>query len=87
MDNLANWNEISKGFYRYVIATCVCYEIHILYHAQNTDILTAKASLYLVGEWINKDCEDYFERECLQQGTVADCLETAFWDNAENNKK
>jgi hypothetical protein len=87
MDNLANWNEISKGFYEYVVSTCVWYEIHILYHAQNTDILTAKASLYLVGEWITKDCEDYFKRECLlSERPVLECLEKAVKDNRENNK-
>ena len=42
MTDLNNWYEVTKGLYRYVIASNVCYEIHILYHTKDTDILTAK---------------------------------------------
>lgn len=46
MIKLENWTEITKGLYRYVVAASCCYEIHIMYHAKDTDILTANASLY-----------------------------------------
>ena len=47
---LDNWKEVTRGLYRFVVGASVAYEIHILYYAEETDILTAKASLYLVGE-------------------------------------
>ena len=49
MKNLENWTEVTRGLYRYVIAAKVCYELHILHWDFETDILTAKASVYLVG--------------------------------------
>lgn len=87
MTNLENWKEVTRGLYRYVIAAGCCYEIHIMYHTKETDILTANASLYIVGDW--KDTTDgsrYFERELLLNGPVAACLEKAVEDNKENNK-
>ena len=53
MIKLENWTEITKGLYRYVVAASCCYEIYIMYHAKDTDILTANASLYIVGDWCN----------------------------------
>ena len=44
MIKLENWTEITKGLYRYVVAASCCYEIYIMYHAKDTDILTANAS-------------------------------------------
>ena len=44
MIKLENWTEVTKGLYRYVCSAC-CYEIHIIDHAKDTDILTANASL------------------------------------------
>lgn len=60
MKELKNWKEITKGLYRYVVAANVCYEIHILYHAHETDILTAKSSLYIVGDWLDKNINLFF---------------------------
>ncbi len=86
MNELKNWNEVTKGLYRYVIGANVCYEIHLLYHAKETDILTAKASLYLVGEWFDKARNLYFERECLlSEQPLFECLKMAEKDNEENN--
>ena len=51
VDGVPVWTEITKGLYRYVVAASCCYEIHIMYHAKDTDILTANASLYIVGDW------------------------------------
>lgn len=86
MKELKNWNEVTRGLYRYVVAAKVCYEIHILYHADNTDILTAKASLYIVGNWYDKCGNSFFERECLlSEQPLFECLTLAEKDNKENN--
>ena len=87
MNNIDNWTEVTRGLYRYIVASKVCYEIHILYHSKDTDILTAKASLYLVGEWYNKDNKSFFERECLlSEQPVFECLAMAVKDDEENNQ-
>ena len=63
MNNLENWTEITKGLYRYVVSAGCCYEIHIMYHAKDTDILTANASLYIVGDWASvKDNSKFLNR-------------------------
>ena len=84
MRDLKNWTELTKGLYRYVIAAGCCYEIHIMYHAKDTDILTANASLYIVGDWTtaNGYCS-YFERELLLNGPLMACLEKAVEDGRE----
>lgn len=82
MNNLENWNEITKGLYRYVIAANVCYEIHIIFHSLNTDISTAKASLFLAGSWNGSKGESFFERECLlEEQPVFRCIEAAIEDD------
>ena len=85
MRDLKNWTEVTKGLYRYVIAAGCCYEIHIMYHAKDTDILTANASLYIVGDWTtaNGYCS-YFERELLFNGPLMACLEKAVEDEKES---
>lgn len=84
MIKLENWNEITKGLYRYVIGANCCYEIHVMYHAKGTDILTANASLYIVGDWFDsKDHSNYFERELLLNGPLCACLEKAVEDEKE----
>ena len=86
MNDLNNWKEVTRGIFRYVVAAKVCYEIHILYHIHNTDILTAKASLFLVGEWSGSGL-DFFERECLlNEQPVFECLAHAVKDDKENNQ-
>jgi hypothetical protein len=87
MRNLENWTEVTRGLYRYVIAAKVCYELHILHWCFDTDILTAKASVYLVGNWVQSDGNSFFEREpILMCRPVFECLEAAEKDNAENNQ-
>ena len=84
MKELKNWNEVTKGLYRYVIAANCCYEIQIMYHAKNTDILTADASLYIVGDWTSVDNDSkFFERELLLNGPLIACLEKAVEDEEE----
>ena len=87
IEKLENWNEITKGLYRYAIGANVAYEIHITFWYHFTDILTAQASLYLVGEW--KSSTDnkgtFTKRECLLQETVLQyCLEEAMKDYNKN---
>ena len=84
MITLENWKEVTKGLYRYVVAASCCYEIHIMYHAKNTDILTANASLYIVGDWTSVDNDSkFFERELLLNGPLIACLEKAVEDIRE----
>ena len=87
--DLKNWVEVTRGIFRYVIAAGACYEIHLEHHYLSTYIMTAKASLYIVGEWCPKAKnydEDYFSRECLlEHQTVQECLEAAALDDATNN--
>ena len=63
MKDINNWTEITKGIYRFAISSDFCYEIHLLYWFYDTDILTAKASAYAVGDW--KTNRRVYERECL----------------------
>lgn len=87
MKKIENWNEITKGLYRYVVSANACYEIHLLYHAKKTDVLTAKSSLYIVGDWYDKKGYLFFERECLMyEQPLFECLEKAYQDFKENNK-
>ena len=81
MIKLENQKEVTKGLYRYVVSAGCCYEIHIMYHAKDTDILTANASLYIVGDWTSaKDNSKFFNRELLINGPLMSCLEKAVED-------
>ena len=90
INDIKNWKEVTRGIYRYVVAAGVAYEIHILYWIHNTDLLDAKAKLFIVGEWYEKEKDSFFEREELTSpaviSTVRECLELAKIDNEENNK-
>ena len=84
--SLESWNEVTRGLYRYVLSAGACYEIHVLYHDKETDILSANASLYIVGDWQDKEGKDFFERECLlEKAPLMACLGKAKVDNEENN--
>ena len=87
MKELKNWKEASKGYYRYVIAPNVAYEIFIEYWEHDTPVETAKASLCLVGNWCNKDRKSFTEREWLgKELPIQELLEIAYKDDKENNK-
>ena len=46
-----------------------------MYHAKDTYILTANASLYIVGDWTSvKNNSKIFERELLLNGPLMECL-------------
>jgi len=84
MIKLENWTEVTRGLYRYVISAGCCYEVHIMYHAKDTDILTANASLYIVGDWTSTENNSkFFNRELLLNGPLAGCLEKAVEDEKE----
>ena len=84
MIKLENWTEVTKGLYRYVVAASYCYEIHVIYHAKDTDILTANASLYIVGDWTKVDNNSkVFERKLLLNGPLSACLEKTVEDEEE----
>lgn len=84
--NLKDWKEVTKGIYRYVISANAAYEIHINYWNMETYILTADASLYIVGDWSSKDGKNTRERECLlDSAPVIACLGKAEEDDLENN--
>ena len=52
-----------------------------MYHAKGTNILTANASLYIVGDWCcAENNSKFFERELLLNGPLAACLEKAVED-------
>lgn len=91
MDNLSNisdlneWTEVTRGLYRFVLSAGACYEIHIIYHNHKTNILSAKASLYIVGDWRDKEGNNFFERECLEENSMlAACLGKALEDYRAN---
>lgn len=82
MNDLKNWTEVTKGLYRYVIAAGCCYEIHIMYHAKDTDILTANASLFIAADWYTNDSDhSFFERRLLLNGPLMACLEKVVEDS------
>lgn len=87
MKDFKNWREITTGLYRYVIAPGACYEIHIIYWNKETDILTAKANLFIVGDWINNQSKKKtIEREeLLHEQPIFECISKAIEDEKENN--
>lgn len=85
MKDLNNWKEITRGLYRFVVDTSVCYEIHINIRKFDTPILTANASLFLVGDWRDKNGVSFFSRECLlSKQSVRNCIEKAIQDYKKN---
>nr|DAD58398.1 MAG TPA: hypothetical protein [Caudoviricetes sp.] len=86
MRDLKNWVEVTKGLYRIAVAANVAYEIHIKYWNMDTDILSANASLYIVGDWCSRDGKNIRERECLlESAPVMACLAKVEEDDIENN--
>lgn len=61
-------------------------DIYILNWRLDTSILTAKASLYLVGEWPQLNGNSFFERQCLLANhPVFECLDAAVEHHKENH--
>lgn len=84
MIHLIDCYEATRGIYRYAIAENLCYEIHILTWDHKTDILSANACLYIVGDCETIDGRIRFQREQLYRGTLAACLEVATEDYKNN---
>lgn len=85
MKDLNNWKEVTKGLYRFVVGTNVCYELHINIRKFDTPILTANASLFLVGDWRDKNGVSFFSRECLlSKQCIRNCIEKAIQDYKKN---
>lgn len=85
MKDLNKWKEVTKGLYRFVVASNVCYEIHINIRKFDTPVLTANASLFLVGNWWDKNGVCFFSRECLlEKQSVKNCIEKAIQDYKGN---
>ena len=82
--SLENWSEITKGFYRFIIAPKVCYEICIMYKPDKIDIAESIANLYFTGEWIMTDGSVVFMREVMHYGSLKQCLSTAADDYAQS---
>lgn len=88
--NFKNWKNIQNSLldnantyiYQYPVTDVDCqksyYEIHILYCFKNTDILTAKASLFKCTEKKTGKNGIVFERKCILEGQpVFECVNTA----------
>lgn len=90
IDDLCNWELISKGFYRYMVAADICYEIQISKRYYNEEILDARGCLYLVGDW--GDGTVSFKRYVIAYyGTVRTLLRDAkidvksYWGKCDEN--
>lgn len=87
MKELKNWTEVSQGYFRFVIAPNVCYEIFVEHWYHDSPIETAKASLCLFGVWANKNLANSSEREWLaKELPIQELLEIAYKDNQKYNK-
>lgn len=80
ISKLKNWDAQKQGIYRYsddngIRFSGSQYEILILHHEENSDILTAKAMLFFIEDPFWK--RGSFNRKVLLTGTVSDCLEKA----------
>ena len=85
MKNIHFWKEITKGLYRYVVSANACYEIHINICKFDTPVIEGNASLFLVGEWVDKNGVNFFSRECLlSKQSVRNCIEKAIQDYKKN---
>ena len=84
MIKLEDWTEVTKGLYRYDVSDDCFYEIHIMHHAKDTDILSANASLFIVADWYtNNSDHSFFERKLLLNGPLSTCLEKMIEDKKE----
>ena len=82
--SLDNWSEITKGFYRFIVAPKACYEICIMHKPDKCDIAESTANLYFTGEWIMADGSVIFMREVMHYGSLEQCLSIAAGDYAQS---
>lgn len=77
IQKLDDWDEVTKGLYRFHVQDNLDLEIHVVFHNKRTDILTSKCRIYSVGEYVGTAGASFFEREFLMVGPLAYCLEKA----------
>ena len=74
---LNKFNELSYGYFRYVVAAKVCYEIIV--HGQmdfGVDMEDADdCELFITGLWRDNDGKSIFSREKLAKGSMKECLD------------
>lgn len=77
IEKLDNWDEVTRGLYRFHVLDNLDFEIHVVFHNRETDILTSKCRIYIVGEYKVPGKAAFFERGFLTVGPLAACLEKA----------
>lgn len=87
--DLNKWTKVANdwcGIYRYVIAPKCAYEIIVNFYYLDTDILTADASLYVIGMWSKKDNpRTFIERELIaEHKPISELLNCAMNDYKHN---
>ena len=75
IQKLDDWDEVTKGLYRFHVKDNLDLEIHVVFHNKRTDILTSNCRIYSVGEYVCTADAVFFEREFLMVGPLASCLE------------
>ena len=85
--SLENWSEITKGFYRFIVAQKVCYEICVMYKPDKCDIAESIANLYFTVEWIMTDGSVVFMRSVMHYGLLKQCLSTAADDYEQSSQE
>lgn len=85
MKDIYNWKEVTRGLYRFGIGVNSCYEIHIIICKEGEDVLSMFASLFLVGDFYDKNKIHFFVRQCLLENQpVCACIEKAIQNYKEN---
>lgn len=89
MSRLSNWTEIDnmKGYYRYVVAAKVAYEIIVTIKVFGESDMDAIANAYVTGDWHITNEKTMFERELIIGDVpLHKCLELVIKDYKENMK-
>jgi hypothetical protein len=84
---LKNWTLINnvRGYYRYVIATKVAYEIFVTEQLVGQGDSEAIANAYITGQWRDADGNAIFSRELIiENAPVYKCIEAVVKDYKEN---
>lgn len=87
LHELKNWTMIDNmaGYYRYVIAAKVAYEIFVTSQVFGESDINAIANVYITGKWNDSKGKMIFDRELIASGrTVGECLEKVVEDYEEN---
>ena len=81
IQKIDDWDEVTKGLYRFHVQDNLDLEIHVIFHNKRTDILSSNCRIYSVGEYVYTadilTSDVFFEREFLMVGPLMSCLEKA----------